>query len=538
MSIPKHIKEHIALGLYGLSGENVYTVGSGGRFATLDAALAFLASETGYEAVSHPATTGDVTQYSDEVTNVSTDLTSYALPGDLIYFDDDEAGAPTIIVTSLAQATYYPIYDLRATTLRLMTGRVGGTGTGVGIQLYRPKKYTIVLLPGFHDLDTSYTLPDRAAVKIMGLSKETTFIAKSGSAAITHARHGYLSLENVTIYGQDGAITSNHTLITEPVALPFDAGFGVFSFNNIDTAVIRPNASATNDLFIFRGSAFFMDNVRASEGFNTIGTVKTDLAVINNIALTSSQNHHCLAVQCVHKYQHTKDWHINNLDLIRKDNSIGDPTRQTDRVLTMTTALYGGAGAGKTIYMRSGKIIDLDSDSSIMGPFYADIGLNDELHINDFVIDYIGTGGVSDIVLDTQNGAGEVFFDNVRDIAGNSPTITDNDGAGVIYNYSQNGLQSLAYSATRSSNPNLGGVIKIGALTGNITMSAPTNPILGQQVTYIFEQDGTGGWTITWDAVFSKSADPAAGTAGQKASTSFRYDGAEWVQIGGALAWA
>lgn len=53
---------------------------------------------------------------------------------------------------------------------------------------------------------------------------------------------------------------------------------------------------------------------------------------------------------------------------------------------------------------------------------------------------------------------------------------------------------------------------------------------------FSFTQDGTGSRIITWNAAFKKAAD-GAGTANQKGSTSFVYDGASWVQVGGALVW-
>lgn len=39
-------------------------------------------------------------------------------------------------------------------------------------------------------------------------------------------------------------------------------------------------------------------------------------------------------------------------------------------------------------------------------------------------------------------------------------------------------------------------------LTENITMNAPINPLSGQVVNLIFKQDGTGGRTVTWNAIY------------------------------------
>lgn len=74
-------------------------------------------------------------------------------------------------------------------------------------------------------------------------------------------------------------------------------------------------------------------------------------------------------------------------------------------------------------------------------------------------------------------------------------------------------------------------------MTGNLTINAPTNPRTGAMLVFGFTQDATGGRTITWNAVFKNVTD-GTGAPNQKGATSFVYDGANWVQVGGALAWA
>lgn len=77
-------------------------------------------------------------------------------------------------------------------------------------------------------------------------------------------------------------------------------------------------------------------------------------------------------------------------------------------------------------------------------------------------------------------------------------------------------------------------VLNIGALTGAMTVNAPTNPQKGFRLQFMFAQDATGGRAITWNAVFSKAAD-GAGTPSQVGATEFVYNGSKWLQVGGAL---
>jgi hypothetical protein len=111
------------------------------------------------------------------------------------------------------------------------------------------------------------------------------------------------------------------------------------------------------------------------------------------------------------------------------------------------------------------------------------------------------------------------------------------DGTNVVAVSPAQFTQTLAYAATLGAHDAANGErIIVGVLTGGITIPAPTNPRIGQKLTYSFTQDGTGGRTITWNAVFKKAAD-GAGTANQVACTEYMFDGTSWVQQGGALAW-
>jgi len=110
------------------------------------------------------------------------------------------------------------------------------------------------------------------------------------------------------------------------------------------------------------------------------------------------------------------------------------------------------------------------------------------------------------------------------------------DGTNVIRVVDEPIGQDVAYAASITPDAALGHVV-VGQLTGNLTINAPTNPAKHQILAFAFAQDGTGSWAITWDSVFRKAAD-AAGAASEKGATSFIYDGAEWVQLGGALDWA
>tara|TARA_R110000823_G_scaffold122079_1_gene247277 strand:+ start:254 stop:658 length:405 start_codon:yes stop_codon:yes gene_type:complete len=72
-------------------------------------------------------------------------------------------------------------------------------------------------------------------------------------------------------------------------------------------------------------------------------------------------------------------------------------------------------------------------------------------------------------------------------------------------------------------------------LAGNRTMAAPSNSTTGQFISILVIQDGTGGRTISWNAVFEFTTDTAptlTTTAAKGDIFVFRYNGAKWLEVG------
>ena len=77
-------------------------------------------------------------------------------------------------------------------------------------------------------------------------------------------------------------------------------------------------------------------------------------------------------------------------------------------------------------------------------------------------------------------------------------------------------------------------------LAGNITIGAPSGDVVnGEEITFLLLQNGTGGYTVTWDAACVTDYSDTGNTAGKRASVTFRYsaNAAKWIQVG-KLAWA
>lgn len=128
-------------------------------------------------------------------------------------------------------------------------------------------------------------------------------------------------------------------------------------------------------------------------------------------------------------------------------------------------------------------------------------------------------------------------FPNVVLGSNNWSTNALYDGAG--YGNTQSSLEGLrsinavSYGASLTVNGGTAGdMVQISALTGNITINAPSNPAKGKILIFVFTQDGTGGRTVTWDAVFKHAWSDTGNTANKRSTIQLYYDGSSWIQIG------
>ena len=90
------------------------------------------------------------------------------------------------------------------------------------------------------------------------------------------------------------------------------------------------------------------------------------------------------------------------------------------------------------------------------------------------------------------------------------------------------GTTAPAYAATYTPDPYAATTHIIGALTGALTINAPTNAHVGCPLTIILSQDTTGGRVVTWNAIYTNA--PAFPTTRlQTVAYDFIYDGTNWV---------
>lgn len=106
--------------------------------------------------------------------------------------------------------------------------------------------------------------------------------------------------------------------------------------------------------------------------------------------------------------------------------------------------------------------------------------------------------------------------------------ITSADGATLVAGTNPH-IRTMTYAATLAPVVTSSDLTLRVTLTGNTTVSAPTQGQAGDRLTFAFTQDATGGRTVSWNAAFKTSWTPTT-TANKVNVITFTYDGTSWVQ--------
>ena len=96
----------------------------------------------------------------------------------------------------------------------------------------------------------------------------------------------------------------------------------------------------------------------------------------------------------------------------------------------------------------------------------------------------------------------------------------------------QPAFQSVSYAATLTPDPGEGYAIKVGTLTGNLTVNNTSQykRYTGCKMQFLFIQDATGGRSITWDSAYKTTWSNSGSVKDLYASIEFTYDGTYWLQ--------
>lgn len=136
-----------------------------------------------------------------------------------------------------------------------------------------------------------------------------------------------------------------------------------------------------------------------------------------------------------------------------------------------------------------------------------------------------GLGCTTDI-----NFAVSSAISDIIEIQSDNQTMSSHEIGRLSYSAQTLFLSDVGYAASVTPAPRSYSSLRIAALTGGITINAPTSPVSGDVLRIQFQQDATGGRVVTFNSAFKSSYNSTGNTAFTRASVEFYYDGNFWVQ--------
>jgi hypothetical protein len=162
---------------------------------------------------------------------------------------------------------------------------------------------------------------------------------------------------------------------------------------------------------------------------------------------------------------------------------------------------------------------------------------------NSFIAGAIGMTGSGLIIDNSSNVAIRQIYSNIKwvydvSVTDDSVAAFDGNNAALLFNVA-GGTATLNRTAINRVQLTDAATIAVDAalansfyvtLGGNRAMGAPTNASIGQRILFTITQNGTGGYTLTWNAIFKVTWSNTGNTASNRSLIEFEYDGSNWVQ--------
>lgn len=509
MSISKHIKEHVALGIRFNRSANTYAVGSNASYSTLAAAITarnlvtptLLTSFTGSKSTIFGGTT--------IIADSGTPLTAYI--GEEIGF---KIGTGTTMIVGFVE------YDNQIVAKYPIIAPV----TAATIYVYMLNRAVIELLPGYREsISSNITLPSF-----------TTFYCKDQNAELYSSAAIAFGMESgANEIRFNGIILNGNKDITVSnlILFQFDSNgsnleqsdfyFKNCTFNSGHIDNLYFAETANGGLFLDNCNIYGYYDTFRLRGHREIVVQNSRIKAISSVAGDSPAS--CFALGSLYPYK----LRVLNCTLEGvSDNGVAKAVKTID--------FRNASASGSEVEIRSCRISAKQYSASATTTATAINGGTGtcSVSVSDTLFDITNAGSGTKLTMVAATSTLPIYYNNISHAPGSSTNIS---GAYVL----PAGNVATAFAATVTPDAMAGDTVTVGALTGNITIGAPTNPSQGRRLTLNFVQDGTGTRTITLNAVFLGIATNviAAGTAGQKMSVSFTYDGAAWLLNGGVPVW-
>lgn len=506
MSLPKHIQEHAKLGVLSFFGENAKAVGSGGDFPTLDAALDWAIAQTGWTQVTGTTGTVSTTQGSDVIDGSGTNFLDLVKEYDFVR------------VTGSGEDFYQPVMYASSvidSDEMVMFNGSSESVSGAAWEIWRPNKISLILLEGEHVLSANKTLPNGIWLDMSGASLATVWknTGTVNTGSLFYNPQNILTVSNMSIVAKyaprlidaDASVTTaNHSGIFRLDSIDYfgssQLGTPIF---NLKGASIRLRNINANNWWMSTNASMGADEI-IIDGFNCRAVLDGSVSTEPMLGLQMYETDSDIAKPFV-----LKDVYIQcNADIaVQLLGSNSTAKKVSISNLTINNERAIAVPATETFRMEQSSVIDGHFSNMVVDGHLEFAGLagdikikNSEVHIDE------GTGTLNVIQLD----AVRVMRTSTQADYQVGLTISPDANFAVRNNF--------LLSVDGGSAPQI------------YTISASGNPQAGQRLTFIFEQDATGGNTLVFNAVYRMpGGTPLVGAASEVGVYDFEYDGGEWI---------
>lgn len=390
-------------------GAHVLTVGAGGQYANVEAAINYIEGLPTTSQFDIVSTTGALVAPSQGDYNLQgsgTDFQNEIRAGDFISVTGD-AVAPFDIAPIYYQIKWRPD---SATSLWLVEG-IAGAAAGTAFTVIRPRPFVILLMGDtVNDTGSNIDVPNGIDLTIEGVSPQMTqwVIGGTGNAFILHQRYGRLTLENFSVI----TTTNNKSIISTPLTT---TAYWNSSVPAVQEGTLVLNATNvklnTTAVCSFRASEATIDGISVLAEGGTGLHLGSDAILAKNILVDALGSVQGIVMDHGGRRQYrTRDCYLQNAFVRRLNNAgaaggvieIGPTSIATGQVKRYHTQLLDAFDENQ------GNALD------IAVKFHGDINNNTVQHyISDVVSDNTGLG--SNVVY---TSAVDVVKKNIFDRAG------------------------------------------------------------------------------------------------------------------------
>lgn len=295
----------------------------------------------------------------------------------------------------------------------------------------------------------------------------------NASAAIARSKIAAGSINQVVVNDGSGNLSSVAVL---PVA---NGGTGSSAQNFVDLTTNQTVAgdktfsghlavsNTTSTALAVNTTTFVVDAANGAVGVNTLPAATAVVDIVNNSGSTK-------AIQ-VTGYGSNVGFRGR-----QANGSLASPSATLN---TNTITFFSGRGYGSTGFAAA---------STGVVNIVATENFTDTSMATAVAISTTPTGAITSTERMRINSTGNVLIGTTTDNGNNKLQVNGSFTAGTF---------ALTDAANIATNASLANRFTV-TLGGNRNLSAPTNPTDGQKVVWVFTQDGTGGRTLTYDAIF------------------------------------